>query len=180
MFIFLGRKLEVKRFCTEWQSFTPIQNKGKITVLCILMFIFLGRKLEVKRFCTTKFHQHLLPIPVSLLPATKACVFLYRMHTRTQHITVISINQKLMATFSNWQIWRTILLFYNTFITVLYMFRATSCSSSGGQIVLIQHLVSSLYVMLCTGRPLTESDDTGCCINKIWPPDDEHDVAQNM
>ena len=32
-------------------------------------------------------------------------------------------------------------LFYNTFITVLYMFRATPCSSSGGQIVLIQHLV---------------------------------------
>ena len=32
-------------------------------------------------------------------------------------------------------------LFYNTFITVLYMFRTTSCSSSGSQIVLIQHLV---------------------------------------
>ena len=28
----------------------------------------------------------------------------------------------------------------------MYMFRATSCSSSGGQIVLIQHLVSSLSV----------------------------------
>jgi len=36
---------------------------------------------------------------------------------------------------------RAILLFYNTFITVLYMFRAMSCSSSGGQIELIQHLV---------------------------------------
>jgi len=34
----------------------------------------------------------------------------------------------------------------NTFIIILYMFRATSCSSSGGQIVLIQHLVSSLPV----------------------------------
>jgi len=32
-------------------------------------------------------------------------------------------------------------LFYNTSIAVLYMFRATSCSSWGGQIVLIQHLV---------------------------------------
>ena len=47
---------------------------------------------------------------------------------------------------SKWPTWRTILLFYNTFITVLYMFRATSCSSSGGQILLIQHLVSSLSV----------------------------------
>jgi hypothetical protein len=36
----------------------------------------------------------------------------------------------------------------NTFITILYvyMFRAISRSSSGGQIVLIQHLVSSLSV----------------------------------
>ena len=40
-----------------------------------------------------------------------------------------------------WPTWRTITLFYSTFITVLYMFRATSCSSSGGQVVLIQHLV---------------------------------------
>ena len=37
---------------------------------------------------------------------------------------------------------------FNTFITILYMymFRAISCSASGGQIVLIQHLVSSLSV----------------------------------
>jgi len=36
---------------------------------------------------------------------------------------------------------------FNTSITILYvhMFRAISCSSSGGQIVLIQHLVSSLW-----------------------------------
>ena len=32
------------------------------------------------------------------------------------------------------------------FITILYMFRAIPCSSSGGQVVLIQHLVSSLSV----------------------------------
>jgi len=29
-------------------------------------------------------------------------------------------------------------------------------------------------INLCTGRPLTESDDTRCCINTIQPPDDEH------
>ena len=33
------------------------------------------------------------------------------------------------------------LFYFIMFITVLYMFRATSSSSSGGQIVLIQHLV---------------------------------------
>ena len=75
------------------------------------------------------------------------------------------------------------------------MFRAISCSSSGGQIVLIQHLVSSLSVSVrpvewlskkefllnqCTGRSLTDSDDTICCINTIWPPEDEQDIAQNM
>jgi len=75
--------------------------------------------------------------------------------------------------------------FSNTFITFLYMFQAISCLSSGGQIVLIQHLVSSLSVSdclvhLCTGRSLTESDDTRCCINAIWPPEDEQNIAQNM
>jgi len=50
------------------------------------------------------------------------------------------------------------------------MFRATPCSSSGGQIVLIQHLV----------QPLTESDYTRCLINTISPPDDEHDVSRNV
>jgi len=36
---------------------------------------------------------------------------------------------------------------FNTFITILYMymFRAISCSFSGGQIVLIKHLLSSLW-----------------------------------
>jgi hypothetical protein len=37
-------------------------------------------------------------------------------------------------------------LFYNNFIIFLYAFRALLCSSSGGQIVLIQHLVSALSV----------------------------------
>jgi len=34
---------------------------------------------------------------------------------------------------------------FNTFITFVYMFRALLCSSSGGEIVLVQHLVSSLW-----------------------------------
>ena len=45
--------------------------------------------------------------------------------------------------------------------------------------LLMQHLVSSLsasgcLVNLCTGQPLTESDDTRCCIDTIQTPDDEH------
>ena len=64
-------------------------------------------------------------------------VFLLRVliHSPKSHDITLCFN------FSKWPTWRTILLFYNTFIKVLYMFRATSCSSSGGQIVLIQHLV---------------------------------------
>ena len=84
---------------------------------------------------------------------------------------------KVPDNFSKWPTWRTIALFYNTFITVLYMFRATSWSSSGGQILLIQHLVwplsisdrpmyrlrererereRELSLKLCTGRSPTE------------------------
>ena len=31
---------------------------------------------------------------------------------------------------------------------------------------------------LCTGQPLTESDDSSCCINTIQPPDDEHEMLE--
>ena len=44
----------------------------------------------------------------------------------------------------------TFLYSYN--ITVLYMFRAVLCSSSGGQIVCIQHMVSSLSMSDHGGR----------------------------
>jgi len=36
------------------------------------------------------------------------------------------------------------ILYFNTFITFICMFRGILCSSSGGQIVLVEHLVSSL------------------------------------
>jgi len=60
---------------------------------------------------------------------------------------------------------------YSYNVTVLYMFQAVLCSSSGGQIVCIQHMASSLSVSgsggrtvhLCTvrpPRPLIASDDT--------------------
>ena len=74
---------------------------------------------------------------------------------------------------------------------MLDLFRAVLCSSSGGQIVLLQHLVSSLSVngrtlrrlradSVRTVRPFTESDDTRCCNNTICPPEDEHSTARNM
>ena len=72
------------------------------------------------------------------------------------------------------------------------MFQAIPCSSSGGQIVLLQHMVSSdiqctslradcsLLSNWCTEYLLTESDDTRCCNNTILPPEDEHCIARNM
>jgi len=48
-------------------------------------------------------------------------------------------------------------LFYNNihYIIILDMFRAIPCSSSGGQIVLLQHLVSSLTVSSYSVHRLT-------------------------
>jgi len=77
---------------------------------------------------------------------------------------------------------------------ILNMFRAVSSSSSGGQILLLQHLVSSLsvqYIMPIerglqsalnrhTVRPFTESEVTRGCNNKICPPEDEQSTARNM
>jgi len=65
------------------------------------------------------------------------------------------------------------------------MFRAVPCSSSGGQIVLLQLLVSSLSVNssalnLHTVRLFTQSDETKGCNNTICPPEDEQGTARNM
>jgi hypothetical protein len=68
------------------------------------------------------------------------------------------------------------IIYFNTFIIFLYMFRALLCLSSGGQIVLVHHLVSSLWKQLTC----FQSDDTRCCTNTICPPEGEHNSARNM
>jgi len=71
------------------------------------------------------------------------------------------------------------------------MFRAARCSSSRGQIVPPQPLVSSPSVnsrTVCgwralhphTVRLLTEGDDTRGCGGTIYPLDDEQRAARNM
>jgi hypothetical protein len=77
------------------------------------------------------------------------------------------------------------------------MFRALTCPSSGGQIVLSQHMVSSLsvqYSTVCRMRaysaesvlirhavqPFIESDDNRCCDNTICPPEDGYVNARYM
>jgi hypothetical protein len=71
----------------------------------------------------------------------------------------VSLTVHLSITLANDQLDAQISL--NTFITILYM-----------------HV--SFFLNLCTGRSLTDSEGTRCCINTIWPPDDEQDIARNM
>jgi len=63
---------------------------------------------------------------------------------------------------------------YVCYITILNMFRAAPCSSSGGQIVLLQSTLN-----LHTVRLFTEGDDTRGCSNTICP-EDEQGAARNM
>ena len=67
-------------------------------------------------------------------------------------------------------------LFYNMFIIILYMFQALYAHHQEVELYWcsIWYRHSQSVAVRCTGRPLTESDDTRCCINKIQPPDDEH------
>jgi len=71
------------------------------------------------------------------------------------------------------------------YTTILNMFRTARCSSSGGQIVSPQSLVSSLFTnsrKVCrhTVRLFTEGDDTRGCGDTIGPPEDEQRAARNM
>ena len=61
---------------------------------------------------------------------------------------------------------------------ILHMFSALTCPSAGRKIVFTQHLVSALNQ--CTVQTFTESEDTRCCVNTIFPPEDGHVNARNM
>ena len=44
----------------------------------------------------------------------------------------------------------------------------------------VEKELKEFLLNLHAGRPPTDSDYTSCCINTIWPPDDEHNVDRNM
>ena len=104
----------------------------------------------------------------------------------------VNLSYRIVSNYQlNAQFLYSITIYY---IIILNMFRAVLCSSLGGQIVLLQPLVSSLSVngrTVCRLRadcsPLStgilyckESDDTRGCNNTICPPKDEHSTARNM
>jgi len=53
---------------------------------------------------------------------------------------------------------------YNTFIKILYMFRALPCSSSGGLRRNCINAASGIFLNRCTGQSPAEIDDTRGCI----------------
>ena len=62
---------------------------------------------------------------------------------------------------------------------MLIIRRLNSIDAASGIVTLSKWLSGAqveieLSLNLCTGQPLTESDDTRRCINEIQPPDDEH------
>jgi hypothetical protein len=45
---------------------------------------------------------------------------------------------------------------------------------------ILYFLIMQSSLNLRTGQPLIESDHTRCCVYTILPPEDEHNIAQNM
>ena len=63
------------------------------------------------------------------------------------------------------------------------IFRRTNCIHTASGIVVLCKRLHSRPVessVLCTVQPFTESDDTRCCVNTIFPPEDGHVNARNM
>jgi hypothetical protein len=85
---------------------------------------------------------------------------------------------------------------YVRYIIILDMFRALTCSPSGGKIVFTQHLVSSLSVQYSTVhrlradcsplstcvlcRRLQRAKIPDAVLNTIFPPEDGHVNARNI
>ena len=68
------------------------------------------------------------------------------------------------------------------------IFRRKNCIHTASGIVALckrlqsKPVESGLHSALnrCTVQPFTESDDTRCCVNTIFPPEDGHINALNM
>jgi len=59
------------------------------------------------------------------------------------------------------------------------IFRMKKCiHTASGIFALCKRLPSTLVE--CTGQKFTESEDTRCCVNTIFPPEDGHVNARNM
>jgi len=107
----------------------------------------------VTLWCTDKRSIYLKPlsrIAQSLQNTFKDAGFLQNQGLRGRQVrermqeSYVFLTVHLLMIHGKWPTWRTI-IFY-VFISILCMFRATQCSSSGESIVPIQHLV---YFTMC-------------------------------
>ena len=64
------------------------------------------------------------------------------------------------------------------------IFRRKYCSHTASGIVVLCKRLHSTPVKSalnrCAVQPFTESDDTRCCVNTIFPPEDGHVNARNV
>jgi hypothetical protein len=121
-----------------------------------LLFIFLlkindtSQQLKMSNYKLSYSHgfrrnQHQFITHSYIIHFMQCCFYYHNPHKHFMQLVNFDVllTIHLSITLANDQLGAQI---FNTFIIILYMFRAISCSSSGGQIVLIQHLVSSLSV----------------------------------
>ena len=104
---------------------------------------------------------------------SKKCVFWYPLQRLSQAFFTLRRTERdmiknvyvLLAVYPNTIVFfyqlDAQILYFHTFITFLYMFRALLCSSSGG------HRLREDSRNLCTERSPKQSDDTRCCVNTI-------------
>jgi len=64
--------------------------------------------------------------------------------------------------------------------TIMLILRRSKCISTASGIVTLFRWLFNTHVNLYTEQSPKQSDDTRCCINKIWPPEDENNSARNM
>jgi hypothetical protein len=100
--------------------------------------------------CALQIHFSVLEVafltPHRNCGCSHLCVWISK-QTSTSDLSAefyVLLTVHLVMILGKWPTWPTFL--FCVFISILYMFRATSCSSSGESIVSIQHMV---YVTLC-------------------------------
>jgi hypothetical protein len=68
---------------------------------------------------------------------------------------------------------------FNSYHIVTFSVKETCYHTISLQII-IQKCAEQSALNMCTVQPFTDSDDTRCCVNAIFPPEDGHVNARNM
>jgi hypothetical protein len=167
------------RICQLDTLYKSIVLYGGVTVL---LFI-LSSQVPWKRRWKSRVAQFCRPKPWRTLLCGAVTLSLSTLPVVLKPLHRLLVNNQLDALFSMY-----------LFISLLYIFGTTQCSSSAESIVSIHHLV---YITLCRWPSIMQirkSSSLTCitdghlhrviytrwCIDTIYSPDDEHWVARNM